>query len=54
MCGSRRLYAQHETMEDIYKGYIWNIKKCYIIVLLVDGDPHVYPLWVAKVIKVIE
>ncbi len=50
--GSKSSRAQHEAMEDLYKGSIQDIKKGCLIAVLADGDPNGYPFWVAKVIKV--
>ena len=45
--------TQHEAMEDLYRGLVHDIKEGYMIAMLADGDANDYPLWVAKVIKVI-
>jgi len=50
--GSRRFHAQHEALEDLYKGSIHDIKEGSMIAVLADGDLNGYPFWVAKVIKV--
>ena len=50
---SRRSHAQHEAMEDLYRGSVHDIKEGCMIAVLAYEDPHGYPLWVAKVIKVI-
>ena len=51
--GSRRSCAKREAMEDHYRGSVQDIKEGCMITVIVDGDPNGYPLWVAKVIKVI-
>jgi hypothetical protein len=50
--GSRRSHAQREAMEDLYRGLIQDIKEGSMIAVLAIEDPHGYPLWIAKVIKV--
>ena len=50
--GSRRSRAQHEAMEDLYKGSIQDIKEGSMIVVLVTEDPHGYPFWIGKVINI--
>jgi hypothetical protein len=50
--GSRRSCAQCEAMEDLYRGLIQDIKEGCMIVVLATEDPHGYPLWIAKVMKV--
>ena len=50
--GSRRSCAQHEAMEDIYRGSTQDIKEGCMIVVLETEDPHDYPLWIAKVINI--
>ena len=51
--GSRRSRAQREAMEDLYKGSVQDIKEGYKIAVSSHEDPHEYPFWVSKVIKVI-
>ena len=50
--GSKRSCAQHEAIEDLYRGLVDDIKEGCMIAVLADGDPNGYPFWVAKVIKV--
>ena len=51
--GSKRSRAQREAMEDLYIGSVQDIKEGCMIELLTHEDPHGYPFWVSKVIKVI-
>jgi hypothetical protein len=39
-------------MEYLYRGLVQDIKKGSMIVVLAIGDPHGYPFWIAKVIKI--
>jgi hypothetical protein len=50
--GSRRSHAQHESMEDLYRGSVQDTKEGSMIVVLVTEDPHGYPFWIGKVIKI--
>jgi hypothetical protein len=50
--GSRRSRSQHETMEDLYRGSIHDIKEVSMIAVLAIEDPHGYPLWIEKVINI--
>jgi hypothetical protein len=50
--GSRRSRAQREAMEDLYMGSIQDIKEGSMIAVLATEDPHGYPLWIGKVIKI--
>ena len=52
--GSKRSRAQHEAMEDLYRGFVQDVKEGCMIAVLADGDPLGYPFWVPKVIKVIK
>ena len=50
--GSRRSYAKHWEMEDLYRGSIQDIKEgCMNVVLAID-DERDYPLCIEKVMKV--
>jgi hypothetical protein len=49
--GSRRSRAQHGAMEDLYRGSVQDIKGSMIVVLATE-DPHGYPFWIGKVIKI--
>ena len=51
--GSRRSRAQREAMEDLFRGSVQDVKEGCMIAVLVDEDPLGYPLWISKVIKVI-
>lgn len=43
MCiGSKRSRAQHEAMEDLYRGSVQDIKEGCMIVVLADGDQNGY------------
>ena len=44
---------QHEAMEDLYRGYVQDVKEGCMIAVLVDEDPLGYPFWISKVLKVI-
>jgi hypothetical protein len=50
--GSRRSSAQHEAMEDLYKGSLQDIKEGSMIVVLATEDPYGYQLWIGKVINI--
>ena len=50
--GSRRSHAQCEAMEDLYRGSIEDIKEGSMIVVLATEDPHGYPFWIGKIIKI--
>jgi hypothetical protein len=50
--GSRRSCAQREAMEDLYRGSIQDIKEGSMIAVLATEDPHGYPFWIGKVIKI--
>jgi hypothetical protein len=50
--GSRRSRAQHESMEDLYKGVVHDITEGSMIAVLAAEDPHGYPFWIAKVINI--
>lgn len=52
--GSRRSCAQHEAIEDLYRGSAQDVKEGCMIAILADRDPLGYPFWVAKFIKVIK
>jgi hypothetical protein len=39
-------------MEDIYRGSVQDIKEGSMITVLATGDPHGYPFWIGKVIKI--
>ena len=41
--GSQRSRAQHEAIEDLYRGSIQDIKEGIMIAVLVTEDPHGYP-----------
>ena len=40
-------------MEDLYRGYVQDLKEGCMIAVLADEDPLGYPFWISKVIKVI-
>jgi hypothetical protein len=44
--------AQHEAMEDLYRGSVQDIKESSMISFLATADPHGYPFWIGKVIKI--
>jgi hypothetical protein len=50
--GSRRSCAQHEAMEYLYRGSVQDIKEGSMIAVLANEDPHGYPFWIGKVIKI--
>jgi hypothetical protein len=50
--GSRRSRAQREAMKDLYRGSVHDIKEGSMIAVLTTEDPHGYPFWIAKVIKI--
>jgi hypothetical protein len=50
--GSRRSCAQCEVMEYIYRGSMQDIKEGCMITVLETEDPHGYPFWIAKVIRI--
>jgi hypothetical protein len=50
--GSGMSHAQCESMEDLYRGLVQDIKEGSMIVVLATEDPHGYPLWIGKVIKI--
>ena len=50
--GSRRSHAQCEAMEDLYRGSVQDIKEGSMIAVLATEDPHGYPFWIGKVIKI--
>jgi hypothetical protein len=50
--GSRRSRAQREAMEDLYRGSTQDIKEGCMIAVLATEDPHGYPFWIAKVIRI--
>ena len=50
--GLWRSHAQCEAMENLYKGSIQDIKQGSMIAVLATEDPHGYPLWIGKVIKI--
>ena len=50
--GLWRSRAQREAMEDIYKGLTQDIKEGFTTVVLATEDPHGYPFWIGKVIKI--
>jgi hypothetical protein len=50
--GSQRSRAQREAMEDLYMGSIQYIKEGSMIAVLATEDPHGYPFWIGKVIKI--
>ena len=39
-------------MEDLYRVSVQDIKESSMIAVLVTEDPHGYPFWIAKVIKI--
>jgi hypothetical protein len=39
-------------MEDLYRGSVQDIKEGSMIAVLVTKDPHGYPFWIGKVIKI--
>jgi hypothetical protein len=49
--GSRRSHAQNESMEDLYKGSIQDIKEGCVNEMLAIEDPHGYPLCITKFIN---
>jgi hypothetical protein len=49
---SRRSRAQCEAMEDLYRGSVQDIKEGSMISILENEDPHGYPFWIGKVIKI--
>ena len=51
--GSRKSHAQREAMEDLYMCSMQDVKEGCMIAVLVVEDPLGYPLWISKVIKVI-
>jgi hypothetical protein len=50
--GSKISHAQHEAMEDLYKGLVHDIKEGSMIAVLATEDPHGYPFWIAKIINI--
>ena len=50
--GSWRSHAQCEAMEDLYRGSVQYIKEGTKIAVLATKDPHGYPFWIEKVIKI--
>jgi len=50
--GSRRSRAQREAMEDLYRGSTQDIKEGCMIAVTATEDPHGYPFWIAKVIRI--
>ena len=50
--GSRRSFARHDEMEDLYKGSVQDIKDGCMIAVLATEDACSNPFWIAKVIKV--
>ena len=53
MCiGSLRSCAQCEAMGYLYRGSMKDIKEGIMIAVLVTEDPHGYPFWIGKVIKI--
>jgi len=39
-------------MEDLYRGLVQDIKEGSMILVLATEDPHGYPFWIGKVIKI--
>jgi hypothetical protein len=39
-------------MEDLYRGLVHDIKEGSMISILSTEDPHGYPFWIAKLIKI--
>ena len=50
--GSKRSSTRHETMEDLYKGSVQDIKEGCMIAVLAREDARGYPFWISKIIKV--
>jgi len=38
-------------MEDLYRGYVHDVKDGYMIAVLLNEDPLGYPFWVSKIIN---
>ena len=50
--GLQRSCAQCEAMKELYKGSVQYIKEGSMIAVLATEDPHGYPFWIGKIIKI--
>jgi hypothetical protein len=50
--GLRRSRAQREAMKKLYRVSLQDIKEGSMIAVLVTEDPHGYPFWIGKVLKI--